>query len=88
MTIDLPLSAHLPPVLRAGPELRLALYQRLSDAREPEEVASIGQELVDRFGQPPPPSRNLLYVVAACACWRPGRRAVDRDGGRPASCCS
>jgi transcription-repair coupling factor (superfamily II helicase) len=44
--------------------VRLALYQRLSIASEPKEVVAIGQEMVDRFGEPPAAARNLLFVVS------------------------
>lgn len=63
VTIDLPISAHLPPSYVPDINQRLALYQRLSAAAGPEEVAAIAQEMVDRFGPPPPLARNLLYVV-------------------------
>ncbi|TMG07769.1 MAG: transcription-repair coupling factor [Chloroflexi bacterium] len=64
LTIDLPLSAHLPPAYVSDLNVRLALYQRLSAAGEPKEVAAIGQEMVDRFGEPPAAARNLLYVIS------------------------
>jgi len=64
LTIDLPLSAHLPPAYVPDLNVRLALYQRLSAAGEPKEVATIGQEMVDRFGEPPAAARNLLYVIS------------------------
>jgi len=64
VTIDLPLSAHLPPSYVPDLNVRLALYQRLSGARDPKEVVAIGQEMVDRFGEPPAAARNLLYVVS------------------------
>ncbi len=63
VAIDLPISAHLPPSYVPDLNLRLALYQRLSAASDPEEVSAIAQEMVDRFGQPPPLARNLLFVV-------------------------
>ncbi len=63
VSIDLPLSAHLPPSYIPDINQRLALYQRLSAAAGPQEVAAIAQEMVDRFGPPPPLARNLLYVV-------------------------
>ncbi|MCH7810216.1 MAG: hypothetical protein IH863_06530 [Chloroflexi bacterium] len=63
ISIDLPLSAHLPPSYVPDLNLRLAVYQRLSAAEDPEAVETIGQEMVDRFGEPPPLVRNLLYVV-------------------------
>jgi transcription-repair coupling factor (superfamily II helicase) len=62
-TVDLPLSAHLPQSYVPDLNQRLALYQRMSDTAHPEEVASIGRELEDRFGKPPPPVRDLLLAV-------------------------
>ena len=64
LSIDLPISAHLPPAYVPDINLRLALYQRLSVASNPQEVAEIGGEIVDRFGDPPATVRNLLYVAA------------------------
>src|SRR3546814_17159243 len=64
LTIDLPISVHLPPAYVPDINLRLALYQRLSAASDPEEVSEIGREIVDRFGEPPPVARNLLYIAA------------------------
>jgi transcription-repair coupling factor (superfamily II helicase) len=64
VTIDLPLSAHLPPSYVPDLNMRLALYQRLSAASDAKEVVAIGQELIDRFGEPPAAVRNLLYVVS------------------------
>src|SRR5260370_28664050 len=63
VTIDLPISAHLP--LSYVPDLntRLALYQRLSAAAGPDAIADIGQEMVDRLRRPPPVARNLVYIV-------------------------
>ena len=63
VSIDLPLSAHLPPSYVPDLNLRLAVYQRLSAAEDPEAVGTILQEMIDRFGEPPPLARNLLYVV-------------------------
>jgi transcription-repair coupling factor (superfamily II helicase) len=64
VSIDLPLSAHLPPGYVPDINLRLALYQRLSSADDAETVASIGAELADRFGALPAAVKNLLYVAA------------------------
>jgi transcription-repair coupling factor (superfamily II helicase) len=64
LSIDLPVSAHLPPGYVPDINLRLALYQRLSAALDPQQVAEIGIEMVDRFGDPPAAVKNLLYVAA------------------------
>jgi transcription-repair coupling factor (superfamily II helicase) len=83
VTIELPLSAHLPQSYVPDLNQRLALYQRMSDAREPQEVESIGGELIDRFGEPPPPVRSLLYVILVrVLAARAGVQAVATEGGR------
>ncbi len=62
VSIDLPITAHLPDAYVPDLNLRLALYQRLSRAEKSEEVDAIEAELVDRFGPPPPAAKNLLWV--------------------------
>jgi transcription-repair coupling factor (superfamily II helicase) len=63
VTLDLPLTAYLPDGYIPDLNLRLAVYQRLSQARDDAEAGAIEQELRDRFGQLPPAARNLLWVV-------------------------
>jgi transcription-repair coupling factor (superfamily II helicase) len=63
MTVDLPLTAYLPEGYVPDLNLRLALYQRLSRAGANVEVDAIEQEVRDRFGEPPGPAKNLLWVV-------------------------
>ena len=63
VTIDLPISALLPPSYVPDLNMRLNLYQRLSAARDAESVEAIGEEMTDRLGPPPPVTRNLMYVV-------------------------
>ncbi|HUF53002.1 MAG TPA: transcription-repair coupling factor [Dehalococcoidia bacterium] len=73
VSIDLPVSAHLPPSYVPDLNLRLALYQRLSATDDPAQVEAIGQEMVDRFGSLPPVTKNLLFVVTL--------RALAKQGG-------
>ncbi len=63
VTIDLPVTAHLPRSYVPDLNQRLALYQRMSDAKGRQELESIGRELLDRFGEPPPAVRGLLFVI-------------------------
>ena len=63
VSLDLPISAHIPESYIPDLNLRLAVYQRLSEIREPEAVATMEEELADRFGSPPPVVHNLLYTV-------------------------
>jgi transcription-repair coupling factor (superfamily II helicase) len=82
ITIDLPMSAHLPPAYVPDLNMRLALYQRLSAAPDPEAVATIGREMVDRLGEPPPVAQNLLYVVTLRAMGRPmGVESIRSEDG-------
>jgi transcription-repair coupling factor (superfamily II helicase) len=63
ITIDLPLTAHIPEAYVADLNLRLAVYQRLAQIPSLEAVAAFREELQDRFGTPPPAVENLLYAV-------------------------
>ncbi len=82
VTIDLPISAHLPTTYVPDLNTRLALYQRLSAAGDPEAVAAIGQEMVDRLGKPPPVARNLMYVVVLRAMARlVGVQSITTEDG-------
>lgn len=71
-TIDLPLPAQIPEDYVPDAGLRLKLYRRLADIQTDAQVNEIAQELTDRFGKPPEPIENLLYllrvkVAAMCA---------------------
>jgi transcription-repair coupling factor (superfamily II helicase) len=63
VVLDLPLTAHLPTAYIPDLNLRLAVYQRLSQAQDDAEAGAIEQELRDRFGELPAAARNLLWVV-------------------------
>jgi transcription-repair coupling factor (superfamily II helicase) len=83
VTLELPLSAHLPHSYVPDLNQRLALYQRMSDAADPREVESFGPEMVDRFGEPPAAVRNLLFVVLLrILAARAGVEAVSTEDGQ------
>ncbi len=63
VTLDLPLTAYLPTGYIPDLNLRLAVYQRLSQVTNDEEAAAIENELRDRFGELPTAARNLLWVL-------------------------
>jgi transcription-repair coupling factor (superfamily II helicase) len=63
VSLDLPITAYLPDAYIPDLNLRLAIYQRISQADEEATVGAIEQELRDRFGPLPPAARNLLWVV-------------------------
>jgi transcription-repair coupling factor (superfamily II helicase) len=81
VSIDLPISAHLPPAYIPDLNLRLALYQRLSAAESPDAVSAIAREMIDRFGPPPPAARSLVYVVTVRALARQASvQSIIKDG--------
>ena len=82
LTIDLPLTAHLPASYVGDLNLRLALYQRMAATETVEETDALAQEMRDRFGRPPPAATNLLFVVRVRALARlAGVSAVQQQNG-------
>ena len=61
--VELPINAHLAEAYVPGERLRLDLYRRLADVRMSEDVESIREELVDRFGELPQEAQALLQVA-------------------------
>ncbi len=63
VVLDLPLTAFIPQSYVPDMTTRLDLYKRLARAADQAEAAQVGEELVDRFGKPPGPVENLLYLL-------------------------
>ncbi len=61
--VELPIDAHLPHDYVDSQRLRLEMYQRLAAVRDLEEIASVAEELSDRYGTLPQPVENLLEVA-------------------------
>ncbi len=61
--IELPIDAHLPHDYVPSERLRLEMYKRLAEVRADEDVDLIREELLDRYGEPPPPVASLLQVA-------------------------
>jgi transcription-repair coupling factor (superfamily II helicase) len=61
--VELPVNAHLSESYVPGERLRLDLYRRLADVATPENVQSIREELLDRFGELPEEAVALLAVA-------------------------
>ena len=79
--VDLPVDAHLPDDYVAEEPMKLELYRRLGRAATPAEVETIHQELVDRFGPPPPPVERLLEVARVrIAAEVAGIASLTREG--------
>ena len=64
VVIDVPLAAFIPESYVGDLNLRLSLYQRMASAADAADAhIELERELNDRFGAPPTPVRNLLYIV-------------------------
>ena len=42
---------------------KLDIYKRIADIQTEEETEEMLEELIDRFGEPPKPVENLLYIA-------------------------
>lgn len=60
--IDLQIEAHIPESYIESVPQRLAIYRRIADIRSPEDVEDVYDELIDRFGDPPPSVQGLVNV--------------------------
>jgi transcription-repair coupling factor (superfamily II helicase) len=62
--VDLPVDAHIPYDYVTGDRLRLEAYRKIAEAADQAALDAVVEELVDRYGEPPTPVRNLLAVAA------------------------
>lgn len=71
-TVSLNYSASLPERYVPYPAQRMALYKKIALISSVEDLADVTDELVDRYGEPPEETVNLLRVAlihsTACAC--------------------
>ena len=61
--INIQLNARIPEDYVPDTHLRLVLYKRLANAEDEDQVVTIADELVDRFGPRPGPVDNLVAVM-------------------------
>ncbi|GAA1988941.1 transcription-repair coupling factor [Amycolatopsis minnesotensis] len=62
--VDLPIDAHIPHDYVPGERLRLEAYRKIAAAPGADGLDAVREELVDRYGEPPPAVRRLLSVAA------------------------
>jgi transcription-repair coupling factor (superfamily II helicase) len=62
--INVNIAAHLPTTYIADTDVRLNLYRRMSTLKEEPELATMAEEMKDRFGSPPKEVDNLLKVMS------------------------
>ncbi len=62
ITVDAPIL--IPEDYVPDLDLRMSLYRRINEFDEAERIEAFGAELIDRFGPLPPPTENLLTLMA------------------------
>jgi transcription-repair coupling factor (superfamily II helicase) len=81
VTIDLPIDAHLPADYIPHERLRLEAYRKIADAPDEAALASVQEELADRYGSLPEAARNLFAVaVLRCELVRRGVTTAAAQG--------
>ncbi|HEY4407662.1 MAG TPA: transcription-repair coupling factor [Xanthobacteraceae bacterium] len=68
ITIGMPVM--IPETYVADLPVRLALYRRLAEVEDEQDIEAFAAELTDRFGSPPPEVEHLLQIVAIKALCR------------------
>ena len=62
-TVNLDFDAFLPEKYVPYPAQRMALYKKIALIANEDDLRDVTDELVDRYGEPPAPSRNLLRIA-------------------------
>ena len=80
-TVSLDFDAYLPEKYVPYPAQRMALYKKIALIANEEDLMDVTDELVDRYGEPPSETRNLLRIAlihsTAAAC---GVTSVRQSG--------
>jgi len=80
--INLGTAVFIPEEYIADNDQRFALYKRISLLKDDDEIENFHDELIDRFGLIPEPTRNLLYVVKVkVLCKKIGISDIDVGPG-------
>ncbi|MBR2019934.1 MAG: transcription-repair coupling factor [Clostridia bacterium] len=81
-TVSLNFDAFLPESYVPFPAQRMALYKKIALIATEEDLSDVTDELVDRFGEPPLATQNLLRIALihtlAVKC---GITSIRQDGG-------
>ncbi len=62
-TVDLNVSAHIPPDYIESLPARLGIYRRIAEIKTEEDISDVLDELIDRFGEPPKAVEGLICVA-------------------------
>ncbi len=61
--VELKTDAYLPDEYVRSPELRIEIYKMIAGILSDEDYSDVLDELIDRFGDPPQPTINLLSIA-------------------------
>ncbi len=77
--LNLGLNIRIPVEYITEENQRLRMYKRVAGIETESQLADVGAELRDRYGEPPSAVRNLLdYASLKLLCLRVGATAIDR----------
>ncbi|MBO5247846.1 MAG: transcription-repair coupling factor [Clostridia bacterium] len=62
-TVEMKIDAYVPDEYIRDPESRIEVYKLISGIRCCEDESEVTDELIDRFGEPPRPVVNLLFIA-------------------------
>jgi len=83
--IDLPIDAHIPEDYIYELRHRLGIYRRIAEIRSHDDADDVVDELIDRFGEPPPPVLGLIDIaLVRAAAARCGIFEIGHSGERAA----
>ncbi len=81
-TVSLSFDAFLPEKYVPFPAQRMALYKKIALIASEEDLEDVTDELVDRFGEPPLPTQNLLRIALIHTLATKCRiTSIRQDGG-------
>ena len=82
VSVELPLTAHLPEGYVPDEAARLSLYQRLAAVKREEDLGGLIEELQDRFGPLPVEAQNLFFALnLKLVAARIGIRSIGTQDG-------
>src|ERR1039457_1331438 len=77
--LNLGLNIRIPSDYIKEENQRLRMYKRVAGVETESQLHDVRSELIDRYGPPPPPVRNLLdYASLKLLCMRVGANAIER----------
>jgi transcription-repair coupling factor (superfamily II helicase) len=77
--LNLGINIRIPPEYIKEENQRLRMYKRVAGVESEAQLKDVGEELADRYGEPPPAVRNLLqYARLKLVAQRLGVAAIDR----------